>query len=118
MAHIIGVKVSETMAEITMVTDRVMANSRNRRPTISPINSNGISTAMSEMVSATIEFNSTTTAGYIILPLLQSVNINGVTQTRVALALYNSSGSAIAWNTTNIPSSDIIQINVMMDISN
>jgi len=32
----------------------VIANSRNRRPTISPMNSNGISTAINETVSDTI----------------------------------------------------------------
>ena len=34
-----------------MVTARVMANSRNSRPTTSPMNSSGISTAISETVS-------------------------------------------------------------------
>ena len=33
-----------------MVTERVMANSWNSRPTTSPMNSNGISTAISETV--------------------------------------------------------------------
>ncbi|OIQ76289.1 hypothetical protein GALL_420310 [mine drainage metagenome] len=46
-----GVKVSETKAEMTMATARVMANSRNSRPTTSPMNSSGMSTAMSEKVS-------------------------------------------------------------------
>ena len=46
-----GVRVSETTAETRMVTLRVTANSRNRRPTISPMNNRGISTAISEMVS-------------------------------------------------------------------
>ena len=50
-AHIIGVSVSETTAEIRIVTASVMANSRNRRPTTSPMNSSGISTAISEKVS-------------------------------------------------------------------
>ena len=50
-AHIIGVRVRETTAEIRIATARVTANSRNRRPTISPINSSGISTAISEKVS-------------------------------------------------------------------
>ena len=49
-AHIIGVRVRETTAEIRIATARVTANSRNRRPTISPINSSGISTAISEKV--------------------------------------------------------------------
>ncbi len=46
-----GVRVRETKAETMMVTLRVMANSRNRRPTMSPMNSSGISTAISETVS-------------------------------------------------------------------
>ena len=50
-AHIIGTSVSETTAEIRMVTASVMANSRNSRPTTSPMNSSGISTAISETVS-------------------------------------------------------------------
>ena len=49
--HIIGVRVSETTAEIRIVTASVMANSRNSRPTTSPMNSSGISTAISETVS-------------------------------------------------------------------
>ncbi len=50
LAHIIGVSVSETTAEMMIVTLRVMANSRNNRPTTSPMNRSGIKTAMSEMV--------------------------------------------------------------------
>ena len=50
LAHIIGVSVSDTTAEMRIVMLRVMANSRNRRPTTSPMNSSGMSTAMSEMV--------------------------------------------------------------------
>ena len=46
-----GVRVSDTTAEITMVTASVTANSRNRRPTTSPMNSSGMSTAISETVS-------------------------------------------------------------------
>jgi hypothetical protein len=52
--HIIGVSVSETTAEMTMVTASVTANSRNRRPTTSPMNSSGMSTAISETVSETM----------------------------------------------------------------
>ena len=48
-AHIIGVRVSDTTAEIRIATARVMANSRNRRPDIA-LNSSGISTAISEKV--------------------------------------------------------------------
>ena len=51
LAHIIGTSVSDTTAEMTMVTDRVMANSWNSRPTTSPMNSSGISTAISDTVS-------------------------------------------------------------------
>jgi hypothetical protein len=50
-AHIIGVRVRDTTAETRMVTLRVTANSRNRRPTMSPMKSSGMSTAMSETVS-------------------------------------------------------------------
>src|SRR5947207_620049 len=49
-----GVRVKETKAETRMVTARVIANSRNRRPTMSPMKSSGISTAMSETVSERI----------------------------------------------------------------
>ena len=53
-AHIIGVSVSDTTADTRIVTDSVMANSRNSRPTTSPMNSSGISTAMSDTVSEMI----------------------------------------------------------------
>ena len=53
-AHIIGVSVSETTAETRIVIASVTANSRNSRPTMSPMKSSGISTAMSETVSETI----------------------------------------------------------------
>jgi hypothetical protein len=43
--------VSDTTAEIRMVMASVTANSRNSRPTTSPMNSSGISTAMSDTVS-------------------------------------------------------------------
>ena len=49
-----GVSVRETNAEKMMVTARVTANSRNRRPTISAMNSSGISTAISETVNDTM----------------------------------------------------------------
>ena len=51
---IMGVSVSETNAENTMVTASVTANSRNSRPTISAINRSGISTAMRETVNDTM----------------------------------------------------------------
>ena len=50
-ALIIGVSVSDTKAEIRIATASVMANSWNRRPTTSPMNSSGISTAISDTVS-------------------------------------------------------------------
>ncbi len=50
-ADIIGVSVSEMKAEMRIATASVIANSRKRRPTTSPMKSNGISTAMSEKVS-------------------------------------------------------------------
>ena len=49
-----GVSVSETTAEMMMVTASVTANSRNSRPTTSPMNKSGISTAMSDTVSERI----------------------------------------------------------------
>ncbi len=45
-----GVRVSDTIAEISMDTASVIANSRKRRPTTSPMKSSGISTAISENV--------------------------------------------------------------------
>ena len=50
-AHNIGVSVSETSAEIRIATASVMANSRNSRPTTSPMNNSGISTAINDTVS-------------------------------------------------------------------
>ena len=50
-AHIMGVSVSDTTAEIKMATANVMANSWNKRPTTSPMNNNGINTATNEKVS-------------------------------------------------------------------
>jgi len=49
-ADIIGVRVSDTTAEIRMATARVMANSRNSRPTTSLMKISGISTAISDTV--------------------------------------------------------------------
>jgi len=46
-----GVKVSDTTAEIRIDTASVIANSRKSRPTTSPMKSSGISTAISENVS-------------------------------------------------------------------
>ncbi len=54
MAHIIGVSVSDTTAETRIVTLSVTANSRNSRPTMSPMNSSGISTAISDTLRLTI----------------------------------------------------------------
>ena len=42
------------MADTRIVTLNVTANSRNSLPTMSPMNSSGISTAMSEIVSDTM----------------------------------------------------------------
>ena len=53
-AHIIGVSVSETTAEMRIDTASVIANSRKSRPTTSPMKSSGISTAISENVSEMI----------------------------------------------------------------
>ena len=49
--HIIGVSVSETTAETTTAIVRVSANSRNMRPTRPLMNSSGMNTATSDMVS-------------------------------------------------------------------
>ena len=45
-----GVVVSETTMETMMATESVTANSRNRRPTMPPISSSGMNTAISEML--------------------------------------------------------------------
>ena len=47
-AHIMGVVVSEITMEIAMATDSVTANSRNKRPTMPPISSSGMNTAISD----------------------------------------------------------------------
>ena len=49
--HIIGVSVSDTIAEVTTAIVSVSANSRNMRPTSPDINSNGMKTAISDTVS-------------------------------------------------------------------
>ncbi len=51
---IIGTSVSDTTAEIRIVIASVTANSRNSRPTTSPMNSSGISTAISDTVNDTM----------------------------------------------------------------
>ena len=50
-AHIIGVSVSETIAETTTAMVSVSANSRNMRPTSPVMNSSGMKTAISDSVS-------------------------------------------------------------------
>ena len=45
-----GVVVSEITMETRMAVERVTANSRNRRPTMPPINNNGMKTAISDML--------------------------------------------------------------------
>ena len=49
-AHSIGVSVNETKPDTTIATEIVTANSRNTRPTMPPINSTGMNTAISEKV--------------------------------------------------------------------
>ena len=49
-AHIIGVRVSDTTIDTRIATDSVTANSRNKRPTMPPINRMGMNTAISEML--------------------------------------------------------------------
>ena len=51
LAAIIGVSVSETMAETTTAMVKVSANSRNMRPTRPVMNSSGMNTAISDSVS-------------------------------------------------------------------
>ena len=46
----VGDSVSATKAETAMVMVIVIANSRNSRPTMPPISSNGMNTATSEML--------------------------------------------------------------------
>ncbi len=50
-AHIIGVSVSDTIADTTTAMVSVSANSRNMRPTRPVMNSSGMNTAISENVS-------------------------------------------------------------------
>ncbi len=49
-AHSIGVSVSDTKPETTIATDTDTANSRKTRPTMPPISSTGMNTAISEKV--------------------------------------------------------------------
>ena len=49
--HIIGVSVSDTIAEMTTAMVSVRANSRNMRPTSPVMNSSGMNTAISDRVS-------------------------------------------------------------------
>ena len=53
-AHSIGVSVSETKPDRMIATAIVTANSRNTRPTMPPINSTGMNTAISENVIDTM----------------------------------------------------------------
>ena len=49
--HIIGVRVSDTIADVTTAMVSVNANSRNIRPTRPDMNSNGMNTAINDTVS-------------------------------------------------------------------
>ena len=49
--HIIGVSVSDTIADVTTAMVRVSANSRNMRPTSPDMNNSGMNTAISDTVS-------------------------------------------------------------------
>jgi len=49
-----GVSVSETTIETSTEIVTVIANSRNRRPTIPPISNSGMNTAISEMEMETM----------------------------------------------------------------
>ena len=53
-AHITGVRVSETKADMTTAAVTVTANSRNSTPTMPPISSSGMNTATREMVIETM----------------------------------------------------------------
>ena len=53
-AHSIGVSVSDTKPETMIATEIVTANSRNTRPTMPPISSTGMNTAISENVIETM----------------------------------------------------------------
>ena len=53
-AAIIGVSVSATNAETTIVIVTVMANSRKSRPTMPPISSSGMKTAISDRLIDTM----------------------------------------------------------------
>jgi hypothetical protein len=48
-AHIIGVRVSETITEMTIAMATVTANSWNNRPTMPPIRNRGMNTAISDI---------------------------------------------------------------------
>ena len=51
-----GVSVSDTASETRIATDSVTANSRNRRPTMSPMKRMGMNTAMSErLIDTTVK---------------------------------------------------------------
>ena len=52
-AHIIGVVVSEMTIETRIASDNVIANSRNSRPTMPPINRIGMNAAISDSVIET-----------------------------------------------------------------
>ncbi len=55
-AHIIGVVVSEIASDTRIATDSVTANSRNSRPTMPPIISSGMNTAISEkLIDTTVK---------------------------------------------------------------
>jgi hypothetical protein len=55
-AHIMGVVASEIASEITMEIEITMANSRNRRPTMPPINKIGMKTAISDtLIDSTVK---------------------------------------------------------------
>jgi hypothetical protein len=51
LLHIIGVSVSDTIADTTTAMVSVSANSRNMRPTRPVMNSSGMNTAISDSVS-------------------------------------------------------------------
>ena len=52
-AHIIGVVVSDTTIDTRIAADSTTANSRNRRPTMPPINRIGMKTAISDRLIET-----------------------------------------------------------------
>lgn len=61
-------------------------------------------------MAASVIYNDTATAGIVVRPQFASVNINGVTRTRLRLEFITSAGAAFALTTANIGSGKTIQV--------